>query len=1645
MKTFFVEIFPDYIYSLFVFSVFMISIAIQAGSSDTYFSNIYALDSHTIVLETAENVKLANSNWATEAYENVNNYNILRGAAGETVSITTVSIQSNTNLILCLEQELVYGEKINLSYENLAFISAGNEVAGRRGSLNTPIFFLRPRSVQTGIPLAWGVNTDGRCDTNGLEEIVAVAAGDDFTIYLKKNGTVVNKGTDDYNSVTNWSDIVSIEGKGKLAAGLKSDGTLELAGDSNVLANLAEVEGWTNIIEVAVYCVDASKARVVGLHADGSVLSTDGAVVVTNRIISVKCGEDYNTVGTLDVDGKLTWVDKTEVLENVKFFDQGDFYSIAAKNDGTLEYNGNANESWNLDDFTGINQSLVKAISCGRFHTLYLMEDGEVIIKGVSEQSWTELPNALLGDHAPAIVVAAGRQHSVVLLGDGNSVPSESNVEVSIKEGMLWEYQVEAQEISSAGGLSYQLLSGKENLPEGCFFNEAGLFYWLTKEENGPGSYNFQVRVSQLNDFSIYEDVTIVLSVEEVNQAPVLYVPDDSLLSVEAGSTLDLFLRAEDMDIPAQNLTFSLLDSPEGMILGPEDGLIQWTPEEEHRGTNSVTVQVSDGLTQVSKTFDIIVTVPVPPLMCSPIADIEINEEIEWSLELNLSGGSGNYSCELIEAPEGMILRGEYFLEWTPSEEQGQGGGTIYSVSVRVNDLDTGEMLINSFSIKVLEVNFAPCIGDIPNQDVLIGEVFNLNVGEYVTDADIPANVLAYDMIGNIPNSAVLNPATGLFSCKFTEEDYRQEGYLIEFKVFDGIDSSTNNFRLNLIYTNQAPLIEGANTIVQIQEQQEVNITELLEWSFKDVDNQADSFTFTLKGEEIPEGMQVDNQGNITWMPTEAQGPGFYAVTLSLSDGDSIEPRSVEREFKVEVLEVNEAPEFDESIEYPSDVRVGELFNYFFKASDPDLPVQTLRYSGEDLPEGLVVYSNGQVLWTPGSNQVGTNKFILKVTDEDGAFGTMNVVLNVLPAEGGNLYFLPLEKVKTEEYSYLVLPLIAISSAGVTEVSYSLIEPLDEGMQLDEKTGLFVWTPDEQDGGKTFEVTVRAEEVGNSDNRAELKFYIEVEEVNHPPVITPIKEILRVDEEKTLSVPIEAIDPEGEKLSYSIVSIIGTDNQELTESGAVFSGTNFVWTPSEEHGPGAYTVTVRVRDSETINNQSEMSFRVIVRAVNNPPYFDSQNQTLTVYQGGLFNHIVEAKDDDLPPELVVYKVERAPDSLMIHPYTGQITWLVPLNQEIGEISFEVIASDINAGTGKMNLILNVRPAAEMPVSPSSGMIELAAVVEENELFEFSLYQRTKDQVWKWFVQNAPETAIIDYDAQMLRWIPGETDGGSTSEIYFELFTEDQTQKKEARLTLNVEETNEAPEIVVGEIPSIRLNQEIRFKIDVVDSDIPEQQLSLDIQSPLPSEAVFNSATGEFCWRPTSKEEFTDDIALIFRAEDNGNPVLSTEKEVVLSLLESENDIENAAYKLEKMGEEEILSVEWSQKEKEIYSLYESGSDIEDVWHRVGDISIQDDILVLDYQIPNEGDGWFVLRDHSGIFIPVSIWNRTGEDTVRLCWDLSTLAGEQRLGLNIQETLESQSNWESPLISFDLQKRTFTFSKILESIDGVRNIHVEYKR
>ena len=67
-------------------------------------------------------------------------------------------------------------------------------------------------------------------------------------------------------------------------------------------------------------------------------------------------------------------------------------------------------------------------------------------------------------------------------------------------------------------------------------------------------------------------------------------------------------VRAEDPE--NEPLTYSLDTSPQGMSIDPETGLIQWTPNIEQTGNNSVTVKVQDLQGAfVNQSF----TVDVPP------------------------------------------------------------------------------------------------------------------------------------------------------------------------------------------------------------------------------------------------------------------------------------------------------------------------------------------------------------------------------------------------------------------------------------------------------------------------------------------------------------------------------------------------------------------------------------------------------------------------------------------------------------------------------------------------------------------------------------------------------------------------------------------------------------------------------------------------------------------------------------------------------------------------------------------------------------------------------------------------------------------------------------------------------------------------
>ena len=98
---------------------------------------------------------------------------------------------------------------------------------------------------------------------------------------------------------------------------------------------------------------------------------------------------------------------------------------------------------------------------------------------------------------------------------------------------------------------------------------------------------------------------------------------------------------------------------------------------------------------------------------------------------------------ELLVAPAGAVIDAEGVITWTPTESQGPSTNTITTV---VTDNGVPPLSVtNSFTVTVSEVNTAPVL---PAQaDRSLDELTLLTVTNTATDADVPANVLSYELL----------------------------------------------------------------------------------------------------------------------------------------------------------------------------------------------------------------------------------------------------------------------------------------------------------------------------------------------------------------------------------------------------------------------------------------------------------------------------------------------------------------------------------------------------------------------------------------------------------------------------------------------------------------------------------------------------------------------------------------------------------------------------------------------------------------------------------------------------------------------------------------------------------------------------------
>jgi hypothetical protein len=400
--------------------------------------------------------------------------------------------------------------------------------------------------------------------------------------------------------------------------------------------------------------------------------------------------------------------------------------------------------------------------------------------------------------------------------------------------------------------------------------------------------------------------------------------------------------------------------------LDPEDWFELYNP-----GTNAVDLTgcfLSDSLTNTTHWPVPSGTVLAPGGFLLIWADGETgqNNPLRRDLHAAFSLAKSGESIALF-APDGTVIDAITFPAQSTDVSQGRfpdGSATIVSFTNATP----------GYANLLLTSNTAPSLGFLPDRTIDEGALLTFTVT--ATDTNVPAQTLTYSLVGIVPDGVTLNPTNGVFRW-IPGEEQGPENYAVTIRVSDsGVPSlsASQTFTVTVNEVNNAPVLAP----VLSRTVSEGNLLVVTN-AATDPDAGAHVLTFSLEP-GAPEGMSITSTGVITWTPTEAQGPGTYAVTVRVTD-DGAPALSATTTFSVFVVEVNTPPELATIADRT--VGVGQSVSFSIAATDVDVPLQNLTFSLQTgMPDAGVDPNTGAFAWTPGPLAAGTtNQFTVMVSD----------------------------------------------------------------------------------------------------------------------------------------------------------------------------------------------------------------------------------------------------------------------------------------------------------------------------------------------------------------------------------------------------------------------------------------------------------------------------------------------------------------------------------------------------------------------------------------------------------------------------------------------------------------------------------------
>jgi len=805
------------------------------------------------------------------------------------------------------------------------------------------------------------------------------------------------------------------------------------------------------------------------------------------------------------------------------------------------------------------------------------------------------------------------------------------------------------------------------------------------------------------------------------------------------------------------DLTFTIVSSPENGILLGNIPNIDYIPNDNFYGNDAILFTVSDGewtseVGVVSIEVESVNDLPV----ISEITTQNIDEDNFLTLVLSASDVDGDDVSFNVEVDNAQVDIDGQILTITPDSDFNG------NLTVTVIAFDGSEESTTEFILGVNPINDSPVFSEISNQTTNEDEPLVLTLDVFDVDGD-----LLFFSGESIPEIGI--EFVGSDVVLTTDENW-YGSVDITLHVFDGEFTRSQSFTLDVIPVNDPPVIDSISDQV-VNEDSELTIS----LSAFDVEN--DELTFSA----VDGGTELIVDGNQLTMIPLPDYNGTVEITVSVFDGYLSDATT----FNLNIFPVNDAPIIDAvSQQY---VNEDNVFSYSFSAFDVEGDDLSYSVSGDETNASFIIANNTLTVY-PNQNFNGDISYTVTVSDGEYADATM-FTLTILPINDAPV----IETIYNQEIEEDDVFTYTLSAFDVDLDELQFSATSSENATTSVNDNILTVTPDAEWSGI---VTVTAS-VSDGEFSDTTTFELVVSPVNDAPILSDVAP-QEISEDGVFSYELFVTDIDSESLYFNAV-VDGNAIININE--------NVITITPNENFYGLISVDAFVTD---LFLSDEISFVLNVLPVNDSPELTFISNQI-IDEDAILDISINATDIDSEDLLYTAELLSGFGTVEINgadvSFIPEAEWsgdaVINVSVSDGEFiidqSFSVTVNAVNDSPIAMDVELNI-------LEDSSGI---------NFSFDVSDIDNSTDELMI-FILNNPSLGNLEVSGLQATYTPFENKSGI--EIIEYKVSDGNLSSNNGQLTIYIEAVNDAPEISNIANQVIEEDGQITFTVNALDID-----------------------------------------------------------------------------------------------------------------------------------------------------------------------------------------------------------------------------------